>query len=56
MKTLRHLVGYALVASLAFRQSIDGWTGLYCALIVLVFELPGVAKLYSLAKQWVGDK
>lgn len=54
IRTIRHLVGYALVTSLAFRPVLDVWTGVYCALIVLVFELPGVGKLYNLAKGWVG--
>lgn len=52
-RLLRHYIGYALVISLAFRPVIDVWTGVFCALIVLVFELPGVKKLYDLAKRWI---
>jgi hypothetical protein len=54
LRMLRHLAGYVLVASLVFRESIDLWTGVFCALVVLVFELPGVGRLYELAKRWIG--
>lgn len=51
---LRHITGYTLMIGLAFRPVLDQWTALYAALIILVFELPGIGRLYKLAKQWIG--
>jgi hypothetical protein len=51
---LRHLIGYALIAYMVFRGHSDWATLGMAALVVLVFELPGVSKLYALAKRWIG--
>lgn len=53
MTALRHAAGYALIGFMVLRGEADLSTlGMAC-LVILVFGLPGVAKLYSLARHYV---
>lgn len=55
-RAARHLIGYALIALMVWRGQTDWATLGLGALVVLVFDLPGVSKLYALARRWVGRK